>query len=158
MENQQHLTHKKLAVDCFNQTWNLLDKRERTSAENEEMIHLCHASFWHWTQVKHHTLQNISIGYWQLSRVYAVVNNGERAMAFAERCVAVSHEAGLAPFFMAYALEAQARAESLLGRVEDSRTSLRRAAKFVQLITDDASRQMVEADLGEVAAAVDVEM
>jgi hypothetical protein len=56
-----------------------MDLNERTKEEEEKMIHLTHVSFWHWTQVEGHTPRNLSIGYWQLSRVYAIAELGERS-------------------------------------------------------------------------------
>ena len=40
--------HKKQAVGAFNATWDLIDKAERTVDETREMIHLAHASRFHW--------------------------------------------------------------------------------------------------------------
>ncbi|MHC8514934.1 hypothetical protein [Sporosarcina sp. ITBMC105] len=156
MDNQQEkFSHKQLAVNCFNQTWDLLDKRNRTQAEKEQMIHLCHTSFWHWTQVEDHTPQNLSIGYWQLSRVYAVVENGEQALYYAKQCVSVSHEADLAPFFIAYAYEAQARAQLLLRQSTEAKKSLLLAEEFVQNIKDEESRKLVEADVSVLKGEIE---
>lgn len=91
-------------------------RKKRMDLEIEEMIHLCHSSFWHWTQVKNHTKQNFSIGYWQFSRVYTVVGNGEEALKYANRCIAVSETADLDPFYIAYAYESRARAHKLLNQ------------------------------------------
>lgn len=153
MENQQGIfSHKQIAAECFNKTWDLLDKSDRTLAEEEQMIHLCHTSFWHWTQVEDHTPQNLSIGYWQLSRVYSVVGNGEQALYFAEQCVKVSHEAELPPFFIAYAYEAQARAQLSLQQLIDAGESLDRAEEFIQLVKIEDSKKLVEADVVELRA------
>ena len=43
-----HEQHKKLGIDLFNATWDLIDKADRTEAENFEMIHAAHASAYHW--------------------------------------------------------------------------------------------------------------
>ena len=84
MNNQSHnLTHRRLAASCFNKTWEYLRKPELTAEEAEEMIHVSHASFWHWKQVEDHTPLNIAIGTWQLARVYAVAGLPERAEHFA---------------------------------------------------------------------------
>nr|WP_309101745.1 hypothetical protein [Fredinandcohnia onubensis] len=47
-----NLSHKQLATECFNKVWDLLENTNRTEYETEEMMHLSHASFWHWTQVQ----------------------------------------------------------------------------------------------------------
>jgi hypothetical protein len=94
-------THKEMAINCFNAAWDLLDLHERTGQEEEQMIHLAHSSFWHWSQVEEHTPKNLSIGYWQLSRVYAVCGMGERSLYFAKCCEDISLKNHLEPFYIA---------------------------------------------------------
>lgn len=155
MDNQQEkFSHKQLAVNCFNKTWDLLDKSERTRAEEEQMIHLCHTSLWHWTQVEDHTPQNLSIGYWQLSRVYAVVENGEQALYYAKQCVSIGHAADLAPFFIAYAYEAQARAQTLIGQFAEAKKSLLLAEEFTQEVAEENSNLLVQ-DIQEIKLALE---
>jgi len=43
--------HKQLAVDLFNQTWNLIDKDERTEEETRTLVNSAHASLYHWRRV-----------------------------------------------------------------------------------------------------------
>ena len=42
--------HKYFSVNCFNLTWELIDKPDRTPKDNEQMVRLAQASLWHWTQ------------------------------------------------------------------------------------------------------------
>ncbi|WNF36671.1 hypothetical protein RJD24_19995 [Bacillaceae bacterium IKA-2] len=152
MENQNtSFTYKQLAVNCFNRVWDLLDKKERTEADAEEMVHLCHASFWNWTQVEEHTPQNISVGYWQLARVYAEIENGTEALYYAKRCLTVSLDSELAPFFVAYGYEALARAYMLLNQVANSEQSLALALENTELIVDKASKKLVVVDLENIS-------
>ena len=65
------------SAHCFNIEWELIDKPERTPAENEQMILYALASLWHWTQRPDCSTTNLSIGYWQAARVYALA--GEMA-------------------------------------------------------------------------------
>jgi hypothetical protein len=106
-------SHKQLAVNCFNAAWDLLDLKEKSKEEEEQMIHLAHTSFWHWTKVEEHTSKNLSIGYWQLSRVYFSARLGERSLFYEERCLEVSLENKIEPFYIGYAYEALSRANSL---------------------------------------------
>jgi len=144
------LSHKELAASCFNKVWDLLEKEERSSEENEQMVHLCHSSFWHWTQVEDHTPQNVSIGYWQLSRVYAVVGRGEEALHYAKRCISVSLEADLPPFFIAYAYEAEARAYKVIGQHRECENAVAQAYIYVEKIVIEDNKQLVEKDLEQI--------
>ncbi|MDN4608226.1 hypothetical protein [Sporosarcina highlanderae] len=140
-------SHKQIAATCFNQVWDLLEKEVRTPEEQENMIHLCHSSFWHWTQAEECTEQNLSIGYWQLSRVYAVVGQGENSLNYAKRCIAVSEEAGLAPFYIGYGYEAAARACNVLGQSTESRRFKEVAYEYLEKMTDEGSKKLLVSDL-----------
>ncbi|MBS4200906.1 hypothetical protein KHA93_14815 [Bacillus sp. FJAT-49732] len=153
MDNQepQLFSHKQLAASCFNKVWNFLDKEDLSSEEKEEMIHLCHSSFWHWTQVQEHTKQNLSIGYWQLSRVYAVVGQGESALDYAKRCISIGLEASLEPFYIGYGYEAAARAYSVLQQSDNCQEMMNRAYEYVEKVTNIESKQLLLKDLNTVA-------
>jgi hypothetical protein len=148
--------HKQIASQCFNRVWDLLDLQERTREEEEQMIHLAHTSFWHWTQVENHTPTNLSIGYWQISRVYAVVGNGEQALYYANRCEEVSLNGNIPPFFIGYAYEAQARAYKVLGQDNDAQSSYQKAKTYTELVVDEESKKMLVKDLEEIKETVEV--
>ena len=40
--------HHQPAVALFNQTWSLLDNKQRTAEQDETMVHVAHASRHHW--------------------------------------------------------------------------------------------------------------
>jgi len=39
---------RKLAVELFNRAWELMRRAERTAAEDDELLHVAHASRYHW--------------------------------------------------------------------------------------------------------------
>src|ERR1700687_1872237 len=63
--------HRFFSAHCFNRAWDLIRKSNRTTIECEQMLQLSQASLWHWTQRSDCTPKNLSIGNWQLSRIYA---------------------------------------------------------------------------------------
>ena len=106
--------HRKFAVDCFNGVWALLDKGdERTPEDDATMIHMAHASRYHWGQVG--TPLNFARGDWQISRVYAVLGMGEMALRYAKSSLDLCHGHGFGDFDLAFAYEALARACAVLG-------------------------------------------
>src|SRR5256712_10072313 len=40
--------HRKMAAHLFNSTWTLIEKKRRTKEERDTMIHMAHASRYHW--------------------------------------------------------------------------------------------------------------
>ncbi|MBL9132059.1 MAG: hypothetical protein JNG86_12725 [Verrucomicrobiaceae bacterium] len=137
--------HKKLSADCFNRTWELLDKKERTAEENERMISLSHASLAHWRMREDCTDRNLSIGYWQLSRVYAVLGQGNNAERYGGLCLRVSGQEP--PFYLAYAHEALARAALLNERRELFDKHLAEAKALAAKVTDAEEKKMLVDDL-----------
>lgn len=105
--------HRQMAVDLFNRTWELLDKAERTQAEDDEMIHAAHASRYHWGLAG--TALHLARGEWQISRVYAMVKRDEPAMYHARRSLELCQDNGFGDFDLAFAYEALARASSVAG-------------------------------------------
>ncbi|MBN2048074.1 MAG: hypothetical protein JW750_09545 [Anaerolineaceae bacterium] len=136
MNEQMKATHKQLAVELFNHTWDLMDKTDRTQEEVDEMIHSAHASRYHWQQVG--TVLNLARGEWQISRVYALIGRGEPCAYHARRCLDLTLENQLGDFDRAFAYEAMARASALLNN-EDAK------ARFLQLARESAD-EIVEQD------------
>jgi len=89
----------------------MLDKPARNPGEDEETLCVGFASYWHWTQRSDCEPGNLSISYWQLSRIYAVLDQAENARRYGERCLEVSQGEGMLPFHLGYAYEALARRE-----------------------------------------------
>jgi hypothetical protein len=43
--------HRHFAIDCHGTVWNLWEKTDRSSGDDEAMTVAAHASLWHWMQV-----------------------------------------------------------------------------------------------------------
>ena len=141
--------HRWFAVDYFNRVWELLDKSDRSAEDNECMISLCHASLAHWQDRSDCTARNLSISWWQLSRVHALLGQGELAMHTALHCLDASHDEP--PFFLGYAHEAIARAAKLMGNSYIQSRHRDFAAQLAATVEDAGDRQALEADLGALA-------
>jgi len=140
-------SHKALSVSCFNECWNYLDKAERSPEDVEDMILLAYASLWHWKQRSDCQPVNLSIGYWQVSRVHAVAGHYQMARLFGDRCLEVSQKESLPPFYVGYAYEALARAELLNADSGLATGYLTAAESQLDLITDKEERGLLEVDL-----------
>lgn len=152
MEDQTRTTeaalHRRMAVQLFNATWELLRKTERTQADTDAMIHGAHASRFHWEQAG--TAENLIIGEWQISRVYAVLERPEPALYHAKRGLELCEANALHGFLRAYAYEALARAAAL---TQDAQTAhyLQKAYEIGEQIADAEDRQQLLDDLSRIA-------
>jgi len=139
---------RQLAVDLFNQAWTLLRQPERSAAEDAQLVHMAHASCFHWSRAG--TELNVARGEWQVSRVYSVLGRGEPALWHAQRCLALCTEHGFADWDLAFAHAALARAYDVLGEVAERDRHLALAREVP--IADEEDRKIVLTDLETVAS------
>ena len=123
--------HRKFAINLFNLTWSLLDKKKRTQEEDDKMVHAAHASRYHWGEIG--TPLEFERGEWQISRVYSVLRRSEPALFHAKRCLDICKENNIKDFDIAFAYEAMARAHAIAG----NRTE---CEKYLQLAKEAADK------------------
>ncbi|WDL96437.1 hypothetical protein [Alicyclobacillus sp. ALC3] len=105
--------HKKLAVDLFNLTWDLIEKINRSEIDNGEMVNAAHASRFHWGLVG--SPLNLARGEWQISRVYSVLGRSEPSLFHAKKSLEICLDSQLGDFDLGFAYEAMARAYAVQG-------------------------------------------
>jgi hypothetical protein len=142
--------HRFFSADCFNRAWELMDKADRSAEEDELMISACLASLWHWSQREDCSARNLSIGYWQASRVYALLGRAENAARYAEICL--RHSAGQPPFLLGYAHESLARAALLRGDKRALLEHLAEARRLLESVHDAEDRALLQKDLDSLAS------
>ena len=152
MSNQKDdaKVHENFSVYCFNSAWDLMDKTERTPTENEDMLRLSMASCWHWTQRPDCTNQQLSIGYWQISRIHSMLGRSIEARRYGELCLAASHDTNVAPFSLAYAYEALARASALAKNEAMKLEYIDLANKVIETMSDTEMKTMLLNDLATI--------
>jgi hypothetical protein len=140
---------RSLAAGLFNETWTLLERTDRTPADDDRMINAAHASRFHWGNVGEPV--NLAIGEWQISRVYSVLGRAEPSLYHANRSLELCRDHGIGDFSLAYAYEALARAHLVAGdRTEAARfTELAREAG--ETITEEEDRELLTQDLEAIA-------
>jgi hypothetical protein len=145
--------HSYFSAECFNRTWDLIDIADRSSKQDDEMVQLCLASAWHWSQRQDCTAKNLSISYWQAARVFALLGQADNARRYGRLCLEISRSEGVPPFYLAYAYEAMARAEAVAGNrggVDEYLAAARRVAEEISKLED---RQQLLDDLKTVQVA-----
>ncbi len=144
------LAHKYFSAECFNRAWNYIDKPNLSREEADVMLSLCLASLWHWSQRKDCTSTNLSIGYWQVSRVFALLRQADNARHYAELCLEISKKDGVGPFYLGYAYEALARSESVAGNWEEKDAVLSQARQLASTLPDPEDRKQLMKDLNTI--------
>lgn len=136
--------HQRFAVDLNSQVWSLLEQAERTRDENELMVHAAHASHYHWSVIGQPI--NLARGYWLISHVYAVLNQADPALYFANRCWQVTSSEGFIDFDLAYAYEALARAHAANSDKENSQYFIQLAQEAGDKIKNQEDRDLFFTD------------
>lgn len=125
------------AAAWYNQTWTLLEKRDRSPQETLDMLALAQASFTAWMSVADHTPVHEAIGAWQVSRAHALAGEGRLAEAWALRSLEAAGDSSVDPFYRAYAREALARAYRVQGRPADVLAEVLRARQALVGTAED---------------------
>jgi len=142
-ERQQHEHFGKKANG---ETWQLLEKTDRTPEEDERMVVAAHASYYHWLHAG--TDVHRQRGEWMLAHVYTVLGREEAARHHAWRCLGLAERFPdeMKDFDVAYAHEAVARAAALAGDAETARRHYAMAEAQGARIADEEDRTIFLGD------------
>ncbi|KZK75458.1 hypothetical protein PsW64_05364 [Pseudovibrio sp. W64] len=141
------LDHKFIAIELNQRAWALLENESRSPEENDEMLHVAHASLWHWLQAG--TKVHHQRGLWLVGRIHVLLGNREAAMRYARQTMDLTevHQEDMADFDHAYASELLARATLLAGEEGEASVLFERAARLGQLIHGEQNRKIFFSDL-----------
>ncbi len=142
---------RKMAAHLFNDVWRLLKQKQRSQEDVDTMIHMAHASRYHWGLVG--GPKELSIGEWQVSHVYAVLRRAEPSLYHAKRCLDICERHGITDFPLAYAHEALARAFAIAGKPRLRERHLHLARVAAANIAKDEDRTLLLQDLRTVPRA-----
>lgn len=148
MDENELKTHRKFAVDRFNSTWDLMDKKERTHEEDLKMIHSAHASRYHWGEIG--TPLEFARGDWQISRVYAILGDGTSAVLYAQESLNHCLNNDIGGFDLAFAYEALARASAVLGDEDKYNQFFKRAKEAADDIKEENDQKYFLKELDSI--------
>ncbi len=140
--------HKFFSAANFNKTWEFFEKAERSQEDNLNMLQSAMVSLWHWSQREDATDENLSVGYWQVSRALCLIGQPELARTYGRMSLKFAEL--LAPFYQAYACETLARAEMLANNRVIMLEYLNRARELTHQVTDEEDRQLLLNDLDTI--------
>ncbi len=136
----------RIGIALFNATWTLMDKENRTRDEDDAMLHMAHASRYHWG-ASGADAAHLARGEWQCSRVYAVLNRSEPCLHHARRVLDLCEENGIGDFDLAFAYEGLARGHAVAGDSAQARAYTELALEAAKGIAEDDDRELLLSDL-----------
>ena len=107
------IDHRPIAIRLFNETWDLINHDKSQEHDHIPLLEKAYASLYHWRQVG--TNLNLVRGYWQVSRVHAILGQGDAAYFYGILGVELCEAEGFGDFDLAFAYESVARAEKCRG-------------------------------------------
>ncbi len=144
---------RQIGVALFNRVWTYLEMPARTPEQDDLMVHMAHASCYHWEESGLGGAENTARGEWQVSRVYSVLGRGEPAAYHARRCLEICEANGIGDFDLAYAYEALARAQGVAGDAAEASRYASLARDAATGIQEDDDRELFDADMATLPVA-----
>ena len=143
--NNNH--HYYMRIEMNNQTWSLLDKKDRSEQDDIRMINYAKASLYHWRKSDKYTIVNKQRGKWLISHVYAILRKSDEALSYAKETLKITKDNNLKDFDLAYAYEAMARAYSTANNQNESKEWYKKAKVAGDLIINEKDKEYFLLDL-----------
>lgn len=139
--------HRSQGITANNSVWELLDGRELTPEESDELLVRAYASSYHWARAARRVPINAARAAYMIAKAHTVLGQADMALHWVDRYDSLLAAAGdgAADFDHAYGHEARARALACAGRHDDA--AVERALAVAYEIADDEDRKIVESDL-----------
>lgn len=137
------------AKRLFNETWDLLDKKDRTAEDDMLMLHKAHTSCYLWREANKPV--NNARGEWQVSRVYAALKFGEPALLSGQRSLDICLNNNITGLDLAFGHEAVARAHAVLGNKARSDEHKALGLAAAETIADDADKKYTIGELENIS-------
>jgi len=139
--------HRETAKKCFNEAWDYLEMKNRTPNDDRNMIRLAHTAAYHRSFVG--TERNFAVGDWQVSRVYAALNEPRLALSFAKSALERMEKNALSDI-LCTGYEAVARAHAVAKEAQIAKDYIKRAREqLAKANMDDEDRKIYSDQIDE---------
>lgn len=146
---QLNEAHVYFSTELFHTTGEYIEQADQRSMDEDmTMLHTAIASLWHWSQREDVTPQHLSVGYWQVSRVYNLIRQPHNARTYG--LIALKHAEGLEPQYKAYAYETLARAAMQVGNRVVMLVYLEKANEHIKQIESEEDRMHLQSYLSTI--------
>ena len=137
------------AKKLFNETWDLLDKKDRDKADDITMLHKAHTSCYLWRSADNPL--NNARGEWQVSRVYCMLGFGEPALLHAKASLELCKKNGIKDFDLAFGYEAVARSYAVCGNHDKKDEYKKFALEACESIEKEGDKSYALGEIGNIA-------
>ncbi len=137
---------QELAKGTNQRVWEMLEKSNRTPAEEEDMLLAAYTSLYLWKEVG--TAVQVQRGCWLAAKAHIALDQSEDAVHWAEKCLQITEEnpQEMEDFDLAFAQEVLARAYALAGDLKKAQEHRSRAVVLGEQIQDPEDREIFWSD------------
>lgn len=139
--------HRTLAINAYNSTWEIIGQDRRTAADHEELLRRAYAAAYHWDRAAGRTPINEARSLYMLAKAHLLAGVGERALHYADACMAATLADGAGDFDLAYAHEIRARALKAVGQQAEAEAEW--AAALAVPIAEAEDKAILDGDLAD---------
>ena len=141
---------RSFAVAAFNGAWDLIDKKDRTPADDRQMLTLAFASRWHWGEIG--TAENTTIADWQVAHVASLVGETSLALTYAQAAYDQARASDLPDWLRASTAEGLARACAGAGDRTSYEKYAAEARELVETLDEEEDRELILGQLASIPA------
>lgn len=139
---------RSLAKQAFNQTWDFIEKNNRTVEETLKMIDLTFKSKYYWSLVGNQI--NFIRSNWQVSRVFAEADLLEASLYYAKKVLDDSLKLNLKDIDLFFAYEANVRVYHLLKDISHRDLMLNKAKEVIEEIEKESDKKYCITELDKI--------
>jgi len=139
--------HQELAVNLFNQSWDILLKENRSREDEDALLNTVHASLYHWRQIGQEI--NVLRGEWMICHVYTLLGHKDAALYHGENVLRLKDKLNPVDWDLAYCYEAMARVQALRGDKQEFAKYYQLGIEAGKQISDEDSRKQFDADMND---------
>jgi hypothetical protein len=147
LENTFEKIHHYMGIELNQQTWKLLEKKDRNDTDDHRMLAFAKASLYHWQNSQEFQLLNEQRGEWMISHVFSVLGKGKEALSHAKKCWVLTESLNLQGFDLGHAYEALARAHGASGHSEKMNEYFLKSKDIGKQIEGNKDKEIFLADL-----------
>jgi len=136
------------AVQCYNQTWDLIDQPTRIAADDRRMLTLAMASRALWDDIG--ADEQLITGDWQVAHVAALTGHADLSLDFAAAAYERAAGAAVPLWLKASTCEGLARAHAAAGHQAERDAWVLKARELLGQVDDDDDRALIEGQLATV--------
>jgi hypothetical protein len=146
--NETNTWHRIFAASAFNEAWDLIEKSDRSPADDAAMLESTFSSRYHWERVG--TDENRVVGDWQVAHVASMLGYGDLALKFARAALDRAVEKGFEGWRLASCHEGMARAHACFGDDAERDRHIKTALRLLESVDDVEERRIIESQLQSV--------